>query len=84
MNLNIPLSPDTEAKLREQALASGKDIDTFVLEAIQRTLSLTVAQPTPADDPFLGLLADDPELADSISESAMRVRETRPLRTTGG
>ena len=35
-------------------------------------------------NPLLGLLSDGPELADQIVESAMRARETRPLRTTRG
>jgi len=30
---------------------------------------------------LIGLLADEPELADQILESAMIARETRPLRT---
>ena len=33
---------------------------------------------------LIGLLADEPELADQILESAMIARETRPLRMPGG
>ena len=33
--------------------------------------------------PMIGLLADDPALADKILESAMHARETRPLRVDG-
>lgn len=32
---------------------------------------------------LIGLLADEPELADQILESAMSARETRPLRMPG-
>lgn len=35
MTLQIPLSPETEAKLREQAEAAGKDLATFVREAVE-------------------------------------------------
>ena len=34
-----------------------------------------------AANPLLGLLKDEPDLADQITESAMRLRETRPLRS---
>jgi uncharacterized protein (DUF433 family) len=33
-----------------------------------------------AKNPLLGLFADEPELVDEVVESAMRDRETRPLR----
>jgi len=33
---------------------------------------------------LIGLLADEPELADQILESAMTARETRPLRLPSG
>jgi len=35
-------------------------------------------------NPLVGLLADEPDLADAILQSAMAARETRPLRMTGG
>ncbi|MGA2034501.1 MAG: hypothetical protein ABSG68_19820 [Thermoguttaceae bacterium] len=31
-------------------------------------------------DPWLGMLADEPELADFVVESAMEARQTQPLR----
>ena len=34
----------------------------------------------PLADPWLGMLADEPELADSVLEAAMTARETQPLR----
>ena len=38
MTLQIPLSPETEAKLLERAASEGKDPATFVVEAIQQKL----------------------------------------------
>lgn len=35
MTLHIPLSPATEAKLRERAAATGKDLTMLVLEAVE-------------------------------------------------
>ena len=88
MNLTLQLSPELEAKLRERALAAGKPIDDLVLHAVEQLLeanSLPSQTPTNGgdEDPFLGLLSDRPELADSIAESAMHTRETRPLRVRG-
>lgn len=40
MTLQIELSPDLEAKLRERAAAVGKDVTTFAREALEETVSL--------------------------------------------
>jgi len=40
MNINVSLSPEAETKLREQAQAAGKDVASFVLEALEEKLSL--------------------------------------------
>ena len=39
MTLNISLSPATEARLRQRAAASGKDVSDFVRETIEEKLS---------------------------------------------
>ncbi|MCK6484545.1 MAG: hypothetical protein L6R00_10480 [Phycisphaerae bacterium] len=38
MTLEVSLSPDTEAKLRERAAASGKDVVAYVVEAVEEKL----------------------------------------------
>ena len=38
MTLNVPITPDIEAKLRDRAAAAGKDIVTFVQEAVKEKL----------------------------------------------
>ena len=40
MNISVPVSPEVEAKLREQAQAAGKDIASFVREALEEKLAL--------------------------------------------
>lgn len=40
MTIQIPISADTEAKLRKQAEAAGKDITSFVLEVLEDKLDL--------------------------------------------
>ena len=39
MTLNISLSPESEAKLRERAAAAGKDVTAFVRETIEEKLA---------------------------------------------
>ncbi len=39
MTLQIDLTPDTEAKLRQRAAATGKDMAEFVVEAVEEKLS---------------------------------------------
>lgn len=39
MTVTIALPPTVEQKLREQAAASGKDVEAFVLEAVEEKLA---------------------------------------------
>ena len=39
MTLHIELSSQTEAKLRERAAASGKDLGSYALDAIEQKLA---------------------------------------------
>jgi hypothetical protein len=49
MTLTLSLPPDTEAQLRQRAAAAGKDITTFVREAVEEKLAVpaTMAARTP-------------------------------------
>jgi uncharacterized protein (DUF433 family) len=54
----------------------------FVEEMKAKSPSLLAEKPEElrAKNPLLGLFADEPDLVDEVVESAMRDRETRPLR----
>lgn len=39
MTLNIELSPETEAKLRERAAESGKDVTSYARDVIEQKLA---------------------------------------------
>jgi hypothetical protein len=41
MTITITLSPETEERLRAQAQATGKNISTLVVEAVEARLSLS-------------------------------------------
>ncbi len=50
--LNIPLSPEKEARLRERAAAAGKDVTEYVLEVLEEDLAVTVpAHPVDTHSP---------------------------------
>lgn len=47
MTVNLSLSPETEAKLKELATAEGKDLASLVLEAVEDKLAVAddIARP---------------------------------------
>jgi predicted transcriptional regulator len=47
MSLTISFSPEVEARLRERAAASGKDVPTLVREAVEEKLSATTPEIKP-------------------------------------
>ncbi len=49
--LNIPLSPEKEAKLRERAAAAGKNVAEYVLEVVEEELAMTTEAAPPLDTP---------------------------------
>jgi predicted DNA-binding antitoxin AbrB/MazE fold protein len=65
------LRPLTPLNLPESAEVTG---------VVQQKLGLVQLT---ADDPLIGLMADEPELVDAIVEEAMIARESHPLRTNG-
>jgi hypothetical protein len=48
MTLELKLSSDTEAKIRERAAESGQDVEAFVLQAVAEKLADADSQPSPA------------------------------------
>ena len=74
MTITINLPPATEDRLRAQAAATGKDVGTFVVEAVDARLSLsemnlrTILGPVHEDFRKSGMT--EPEL-DAILEDAL-------------
>lgn len=67
---------------REEIEASVREEDEFVekFKAENPSLLAEKLEERRAKNPLLGMMADEPELMDDIAQSAMRDRETRPLR----
>ena len=83
MSILVEIPDPLAAQVAAVAKSQATSLEHYVLEAVAKT----VAEELPpaalrgdADDPLLGLLADDPELADFITESALERRRTLPLR----
>ena len=53
------------------------------LEALIQEIVRLLAASEPAEDPIVGMFAQEPELLDHVIESAMRAREHDPLRLPG-
>ncbi len=75
--MEIQLPRELEQYVDDQVKAGRFSTkDQVVREALEHFKQSSM----PARDPLLGLFADEPELMDEIVESAMKDRETRPLR----
>lgn len=86
MVIHIEIPEPLAEKVSLAAKAQAKSAHDFVLEAVEHTLEGSSLPEMPIngtsnDDPLLGLLSHDPELATFIEDSAMHAREARPLRT---
>ena len=60
MTIQIPITAETEARLREHALAAGKDITSFILEVLEQKLAETMSADAPSSDPASLLQGLDP------------------------
>jgi hypothetical protein len=77
----IELELDEETLERARQLAAARQCS--LEELIKDLLKQTEAH-KPLQDPYLGMLADEPELIDRVTESAMKAREEHPLRSPFG
>jgi hypothetical protein len=75
MTIQLELDDQTIELARGLARARNCSIEELLKGFLLRASELSKA----ADDPLLGMLADEPELADKITAMAMERRE-RPLR----
>ena len=70
--IDLQLDEQTLERARRLAESRHCTLEELIREAIEQ-LGVTKA----ASDPFLGMLADEPELMDQVTELAMRAREKR-------
>lgn len=84
MSITITLPPATEERLRAEAEATGKDVDTFVAEAVETRLSLSTMSLrdilAPVHEDFRRSGLSDGELDALLGES---LDESRAGRKSG-
>jgi hypothetical protein len=85
MVLQLPISPDVEAKLRAKAAAAGVDLDTYVARTLemeaQRPAIDAVLAPVRAGFEASGMTED--ELTDLLEEAKHELRSERRRRGQG-
>ena len=77
----IELQLDQETLERAQRVATQRQ---STLEGLLKEIIEFLAGPEPAQDPFLGMFANNPELMDQVVEFAMAAREAHSLRAADG
>lgn len=70
-------------RLIEAIRALPRDEQRHLLELLADDLRRPEAKNLEAKSSLIGLLGDEPELAETIAEEAMRARERDPLRQRG-
>ena len=77
----IELQLDEQTLARALRLAESRwgGLEELITEIIEQMEVVETA-----DDPFLGMFADEPELIDQVIESIMMAREAHPLRQSNG
>jgi len=70
MTVTLTLQPETEAKLRERAAASGKDVSTLVREAVEEKLSAADARKATDDMPYARWFAEFGAWMDDVAKRA--------------
>ncbi len=84
MTIHIAIEEPLAKKVEEAAKSLATSPERYVLDAVTKTLAgnRESTHGSPGDEPvnpLLGLLADDPELADFIAETSAKLR-TLPMR----
>ena len=72
----------------QHVIDSLQTLDTAEKVFVRNLLNGEIAKQTlnssdPKTNQLIGLLADEPQLADQICDSAMQARESRPYRMNG-
>ena len=76
--LRIDLDEPTLQRARQRAESQNSSLEEMVSTFVER-----LGREENPGDLILGLFSDDPELIDAVLDSAMRARETHPLRNDG-
>jgi hypothetical protein len=89
MSIHVEIPEPLAGQIQDAAKSRSTSAERYVLDAVSQTLAhdgpISASTETNVqDDPLLGLLEDDPELADFITESALERRRTLTMRAPRG
>ena len=73
--IKLQLDDKTFEQVKHIATRRRATVETLIQDLVQR---LVTAETT--DDPLLGMFAQEPDLMDAVTTSAMQAREANPLR----
>ena len=73
--IQLQLDEQTLERARRIAKIRHRTLEELIEEIISQ-----LGEAEAANDPFLGMLAHEPELVDQVIESVMKAREEHPLR----
>lgn len=76
--IELQLDDHTLERVRRLAVSRGCSLEELLAAIIEQ-----VAEAEGAQDSFLGMFADEPELMDQVVRSGMQSRESHPLRLEG-
>lgn len=77
----IELQLDEQTVARARKLAASRHC---TLEELIKGIIEQMEMSETADDPFLGMFSDEPELVDQVMVSTMMAREVHSLRQSNG
>ena len=77
--IEIELDEQTIERAQRLAAARGGSLHTLIKDLLEQAHESGTARQS-----AIGMFASEPELMDEVVESAMRAREERPLRRSGG
>ena len=77
--VELHLDDQTFERVKHLAARRHGTVEALIQDLVQRLVAIE----TPAD-PVLGMFAQEPELMDAVTASAMNARETDPLRLSVG
>lgn len=88
MSIHIEIPEPLAGQVQDAAKSRAVSPEGFIIDIVSKTLADDAAHLRQRNghdaNPLLGLLADDTELADFISESALERRRTLAMRAPRG
>jgi hypothetical protein len=84
MVLSISIKPETEARLREQAQAAGKDVSDYVAQLVEQAAGRASLEEVlePLRKQFVATGKSDEQLVDEITEAQRAYRDDQHTKKT--